>query len=495
MKKNTLIKRAVSTAAAVCLLVCSMTGSAFAGGYSGTDIHPLHAEAAYVQEAVYDGDECFAGYAERVLYGTPAPSLYGRSAGSRLSDTSKNLYDALKGKLQAIPDSTGSEASAYFQLPEQDLKAMGIVTEFTNEDLGLDSIYNKWGDIDQATVDAVFSRFLSANGLALVTDALMLDLPYDMFWYGHEVSYGANFGVLGESLFIKEFQIGFIAAENYRGSDEYAVDLKCMNTVRAAASNAQSIVSKYADSKDFEKLQAYCDEICALADYDFPAASSGSALADTDPWQLIHVFDGDPSTKVVCEGYSKAFQYLCDLSGFDEGNDVVCYTVSGYMGSETTQPGAHMWNIVRMEDGRNYLMDITNSDDSAIGAGGELFLAGAEGSVSEGYVFPIADTYAYYIYSPDQMSLWGTGEDSVLKLASSSYIPGIIPVPVLPGDTNGDGKISAADLTLLARHVAKISSISGSDALANADIDGDGKPDTDDVVRLARYLAKITKEL
>ena len=31
-----------------------------------------------------------------------------------------------------------------------------------------------------------------------------------------------------------------------------------------------------------------------------------------DPWQLIYVFDDDPDTNVVCEGYAKAFKYEAD---------------------------------------------------------------------------------------------------------------------------------------------------------------------------------------
>lgn len=41
------------------------------------------------------------------------------------------------------------------------------------------------------------------------------------------------------------------------------------------------------------------------------AADDGDFSLDNDPWQLIHVFDGDTTTNVVCEGCSKAFVYTC----------------------------------------------------------------------------------------------------------------------------------------------------------------------------------------
>ena len=85
----------------------------------------------------------------------------------------------------------------------------------------------------------------------------------------------------------------------------------------------------------------------------------------------------DESTNVVCEGYSKAFQYLCDLS------DITCYTVTGDMDGGTGA-GAHMWNIVE-QDGRYYIADITNSDTDSAGENGELFLnTPVKGSVSKG---------------------------------------------------------------------------------------------------------------
>ena len=82
-------------------------------------------------------------------------------------------------------------------------------------------------------------------------------------------------------------------------------------------------------------------------------------MAYGNPWQLIWVFDNDDSTNVVCEGYSKAFQYLCD-KGFAGSSTISCDTVTGTMGG-ATGAGNHMWNLVTI-DGDSYLADITNSD-------------------------------------------------------------------------------------------------------------------------------------
>ena len=91
---------------------------------------------------------------------------------------------------------------------------------------------------------------------------------------------------------------------------------------------------------------AYKDEICESTDYNFGTLDPTTLYGN--PWQLIWVFEGDPSTKVVCEGYSKAFKFLCDLTQFN-GN-VNCILATGALGSV-----GHMWNVVSIEDGHNYL--------------------------------------------------------------------------------------------------------------------------------------------
>ena len=113
-------------------------------------------------------------------------------------------------------------------------------------------------------------------------------------------------------------------------------------------------MAQNAEKSDYEKLRAYNKAICEAVTYDYDAVKKdhGTYVVDHgDPWQLIWVFDGDPDTKAVCEGYSKAVQHLCDLTDF-KSKTVQSIIVSGHAG------GGHMWNIVRMEDGKRYLVDI-----------------------------------------------------------------------------------------------------------------------------------------
>ena len=65
----------------------------------------------------------------------------------------------------------------------------------------------------------------------------------------------------------------------------------------------------------------------------------------------------------------------------------------------------------------------------------------------------------------------------------------------LTGDVNGDGEVNASDLTALARHVAKIETITDETLLQNADVTQDGEVSADDLTHLARFVAKIISEL
>ena len=314
-------------------------------------------------------DELFAAYAEQVLYGTGA-AAFGMAAGERLSGDEKLLYDALVPYIRQI--AAGERASATITVGRSD-----------------------YGAVDTEVAFEVPT--FSGEALGNVLNALMSDYPYEMYWYDK---------VSGCGFVMPAYQVtfSFTVAQSYRGADAYTADTVKTGLASEVAANAQAIVNKYANSADLDKLYCYKQEICTLVSYDDDAAASGNFSANSDSWQLINVFDNDYSTNVVCEGYSKAFMYLCDLSDFK--GDVACYTVSGYMDG-----GAHMWNIVTM-DGCNYLADVTNSDSGSIGADGSLFLVEGTGSVAEGYVI----NGTSFEYDAETISMWGTDADSILTL-------------------------------------------------------------------------------
>ena len=214
-----------------------------------------------------------------------------------------------------------------------------------------------------------------------------------------------------------DFKFSFIVEDEYRGENEFEIDPSTGNTIRNALAKAENIVNSYSSKSDLEKLYGYKNEICQMVDYNQEAVDNNQKYGN--PWQLIWVFDDNASTNVVCEGYSKAFQYLCDLTNF-ENDDICAYTVTGTMNGGTGA-GNHMWNVVRMDDYKNYLVDVTNCDTGSIGEDDKLFLIGTEngsGSVEEGYTLGVDGYFISYVYDLFTKKIY---KDNELELADEAY--------------------------------------------------------------------------
>lgn len=354
-------------------------------------------------------DELFAYYVDQKLYGYEWATY--SAAKDQLTPAQQNLYAYLETQIVAI--ASGTTASTSFLLEANTLRDWGFTVdgEFENEAEG----ESKATEIGNALV----SEFEK------VQTALLLDHPFDFYWYGYKTGYshGATFTICGEGNGTYEVnaEIAFLVDKKFQ-PDNYAENSPTVDTAKTSAATtvkttAAEIVARYADMSDYEKLLSYKNEICSMVDYNYDAAESGSAASDNSPWQLLWVFDGDESTKVVCEGYSKAFQYLCDLSSFTNAE---CYTVTGTMNDV-----AHMWNIVKL-NGKNYLVDVTNSeppvqgsDTQVVGADGSLFMKDpASGKVDTEYVFDtVGDSTTTYIYDADL--LWGA---DVLTLGAVAMV-------------------------------------------------------------------------
>ncbi len=357
-----------------------------------------------------DNDELFEGYLEQLFYGNGEISTLAtgeHAAGAALTGDEKIAYDALKTVIQAIAN--GDRASTVIRIGQ-------TINAQNPEDPEGDPI---------TIVPDVEATFSSAGdfGLDAVINALLTDYPYEMYWY-NKATEGAcsitSWAYPNQPPMLIEFY--FIVAGNYQESGNlYAVDRSKAEAAVRAANKAKQIVERYKDASDYDKLVGYKTEICALTAYDHKAAgATGDFSANNDPWQLVYVFDGNTETNVVCEGYSKAFQYLCDLTTFND-DDIFCYSVTGMMDGGTGE-GAHMWNIVTMEDGENYLVDVTNSDTDTAGQNGELFLAGGV-SAQGGYIFDAqtSDGKISYTYDNETKNTWGMR--GILEISDHDYVP------------------------------------------------------------------------
>lgn len=353
-----------------------------------------------------DSEALFAGYAEDTVYTSRQEAMLARYGETALSGANLQIYNRLRTEITKVAN--GSLDSSVFKIDVSDL---GVTAS--------------GGSLRQVNTNLIF-------------DALLADLPYELYWYdktsGTQFSYGSGYNGVVSSITFK-----MAVAQNYALSTpdgkkyySYVPDPAKTGAAAAAAENAQALADRCARMSDYDKLVAYRDYICGQVSYNDTAASS-SRYPYGDPWQMIYVFDNNPSTDVVCEGYAKAFKYLCDISAF--ANKISCYTVSGYTS------GAHMWNIVRIND-QSYLVDITNgdTDDGSTARLDALFLAGTSGSVASGYTIHMpryslgGGRYVMaqdirYTYGDSTKRLYGA---DVLTLAGSDYVPSADPEPSTP---------------------------------------------------------------
>lgn len=361
-----------------------------------------------------DNDELFAGYVRQLLYPKSGDAVLFRSYGETAltNDLDKAIYEKLKEKIEYVAANGGSTE---FTLTLQDL---GIKESWTTSEVGI-SAWIENGGFTQEAKNAIQTQIFTQDARKII-NLLMIDCPYELYWFDKTAGYSSSAypsaSVDGDTLtFQGGLKFSFIVAQAYQESaNQYRVSSSKVSAATTAIQNANQIVADNQGKTDYEKLEAYKNEICTLTDYN-NAAASGSTTPYGDPWQLIYVFDNDPGTTVVCEGYAKAFQYLCDKSQL---TNTTCYTVTGMM-SGGTGAGRHMWNIVKMND-QNYLVDVTNSDAGTVGASGGLFLDApqAGGSMESGYTFTAGNKNITYTYDADIMDLYG---NAILTLSETGY--------------------------------------------------------------------------
>ena len=355
-------------------------------------------------------DEMFAEFVERSFEGQPlskAPKKL-RSAVSVLQGNDRAVYNYIAGQLPQI--AAGEQASTEFEITPA---ILGLENNaWTAEELGVDAVLLK-DENGEAYIPADAKKKLAIN-LSRILDVLLAEHPYELYWYDKTSGAGTKITTFGLTAYYdrsrsayvmsttSNMYLRFCVAEEY-SAGQYLVDTSIGQSVQSAVDNADAIVSEYSGLSDEEKLRAYKDEICVLVSYN-SSATGGASYGN--PWQMIWVFDGDPGTNVVCEGYAKAFKYLCDHTVFD--SSIECILAGGDLvrGSKS-EP--HMWNVLKMDDGNNYLVDVTNCDSGNAGYPDKLLLAGTtqtrtNSNGNTGYYF--AGSGLAYYYDTDTQGIF-----------------------------------------------------------------------------------------
>ena len=323
-----------------------------------------------------------------------------------------SVYNEVKPMVKLVAD--GTRASTIFEIP-------GTWTKPKSE----------WGItgavISAGTLTAEASAAIEAAfNLDALMQRMLSEMPYELYWFDKTEGIGMSYGVSlsGEILTVKNLKLSMYISQAYAKINEdgatydpLTADTAKTSTAKRAAENATQVVAANTAKSDHEKLKAYLNYIKDAVSYNNEAANN-NATPYGDPWQIIYVFDKNPFTNVVCEGYAKAFKYLCDLSSFSE-SDLFCSLVTGTM-TVGTSAGPHMWNIVTV-GGRNYLVDVTNCDTGTVGAPDKLFLCGAAENVpSEKYTATAGSQSIVYEYDAKTLSDYASSD---LKLEEMPYSP------------------------------------------------------------------------
>ena len=384
---------------AVILLACGMLSAGKAQA-AGSGWISCRTEAGTLTP-----EQALAGYAGKVFY----PSLYasnsGNAAGRHYSGPDLALYTCLKTGF-------GQIAAGELTFTEFTLEPAVMLEQdtFTADELGVSVCVSPSGYVEPDAKSAVNSRLI--DYLNRIVTAVIVDCPYEQYWYDKGTGWQFYWDYTGTegSVTLTALGLRFYVSEAYQDYSSFTVDPSCGQRIRTALQNAEAVVEACSALPDEAKLRAYRDAVCDRTDYNDDAWADGQAqLPYGDPWQLVWVFDGDSETKVVCEGYSKAFQYLCERSSFTDVRHVI--SVTGILKGL----GGHMWNIVQFGDGSNVLADITNCDNGDAGHDDELFLADCLfGSPEDGYSYRYGNELITYIYY-DRTLAACAAEDLVMR--------------------------------------------------------------------------------
>ena len=328
----------------------------------------------------------------------------------------KVVEGALKGKIKEA--AAGNLASTQFSFANTWTK--------TKAEWGITGEVISGGALTQQASEAIKAKL----GLDALMQKQLLEMPYELYWYNKTkgVSMGYRVRISGENVTVYELTISMNVSQDYAkfvsaiSYNPFEADTAKTRAAATAAANALNVVAANTGKNDYEKLVSYREYIKGEVSYNTGAAGGGYPYGD--PWQLIYVFDGNSTTNVVCEGYAKAFQYLCDLTFQNQEGRPSSSLVSGKMDG-----GDHMWNVVAI-GGRNYLVDVTNCDTGSIGAPDQLFLCGAAENVAgKQYTVTLWKTI---VYEYDEKTVESYAPEH-LKLSPVAYDPNAMSAPSVSG--------------------------------------------------------------
>lgn len=386
---------------------------------------------SYVNENVESGD--LADYQIKSNKNSLNSKRSSSVVNSTFTANEKKLYNDLLPEMTKL--ATGASNSARVTV---NVGSYFPKESYTREELGITSFASD-SQLSDETIKSI-DNLLNMD-FGKVTFALFTNNPFDMYWFDKtNMKYG--YSEIGNVLITKDgnsmttsgIQLVFEFPVEKEYSATNAVKTLDLNTTATSAASsktqakAKEVVAEVTKNSKthYDILKGYMDWICGAVDY-----NKSISLTDDygNPWQMIWAFDDDASTNIVCEGYAKAFKYLCDQTPELTNDGIEVYLMLGDLGGSGITPQPHMWNVVHMNNGKNYLVDCTNMDPQTIQwqTPNLLFMAGApkgsgtsDGKAADMYSFSDGKSNVTFTYSQIVMELFTPAEKD---LATESYNP------------------------------------------------------------------------
>ena len=195
----------------------------------------------------------------------------------------------------------------------------------------------------------------------VVNAVLYNNSTYD-YWTSDDVDYFIYYGIQTNSqdntICLTDISLSFVVSKSYSrdgiDGDIYLNTNKVKNTVKQMEQAADEIINQCEGLSDYDKILYYVVSICDLTSYD---TYTDVDLVPAISHRLTGVFDNNPYTQSVCDGYAKAFKFLCDKTEW-QSDLVDCFILTG---------SDHAWNMVTLEDGKTYMVDVTWADNDETG--------------------------------------------------------------------------------------------------------------------------------
>ena len=232
------------------------------------------------------------------------------------------------------------------ELTTQEKMIYDAMRKRNNEEFCIDfsGLGYKRDDVSTTISDMIYSAFF----------AYTRDYP-DMYWiggYSLSVLYDKNDNI--NMLYLK-----FVESYPNAFSERSKVESGISSAFGTISSTRQT-------GSRYHTLKAIHDYICNNASYDYDVLEGGAYAGQYAEDQVAAPLfgGGRRGKKFVCAGYASSFKLLCNMFG------IPCVRIKGDAG------GAHAWNLVKMEDGKWYAVDVTWDDGNTIDY--NYFLVGSD---------------------------------------------------------------------------------------------------------------------